>query len=147
MRNWSDSETQVIQKFKGLPFDQIFGGLPENEKRYKCHTCHYFFYEKDLLGTDKHCPVCGEVFNNLAPMCPLDHNSCHDEVIATIAYCPLCGKAVCPACGTHDVVQISRVTGYLQAVEGFNAAKKQELKDRTRYSTDGAVASIGISMS
>jgi anaerobic ribonucleoside-triphosphate reductase len=68
-------------------------------------------------------------------------------VIATIAYCPLCGKAVCPACGTHDVVQISRVTGYLQAVEGFNAAKKQELKDRTRYSTDGAVASIGISMS
>jgi anaerobic ribonucleoside-triphosphate reductase len=31
------------------------------------------------------------------------------------------------------VVQISRVTGYLQEVSGWNAGKQQELKDRARY--------------
>ena len=36
--------------------------------------------------------------------------------------------------GSHDVVQISRVTGYLQDVSGWNAGKQQELKDRVRYS-------------
>ena len=46
----------------------------------------------------------------------------------------LCGKPVCPECGSHDVVQVSRVTGYLQDVSGWNAGKQQELKDRTRYS-------------
>jgi anaerobic ribonucleoside-triphosphate reductase len=43
-------------------------------------------------------------------------------------------KAVCPECGSHDVTQISRVTGYLQDVSGWNASKQQELKDRMRYS-------------
>jgi len=28
---------------------------------------------------------------------------------------------------------MSRVTGYMQAVSGWNEAKKQELKDRKRY--------------
>ncbi|MBP8676317.1 MAG: oxidoreductase, partial [Methanoculleus sp.] len=37
-------------------------------------------------------------------------------------------------CGSHDVMQISRVTGYLQDVAGWNAGKQQELKDRVRYS-------------
>ncbi|MCK4458686.1 MAG: hypothetical protein KAU52_03060 [Methanosarcinales archaeon] len=32
-----------------------------------------------------------------------------------------------------NVEQLSRVTGYLQAVSGWNAAKKQELEDRKRY--------------
>jgi anaerobic ribonucleoside-triphosphate reductase len=31
-------------------------------------------------------------------------------------------------------VQVSRVTGYLQDVSGWNAGKRQELKDRMRYS-------------
>ena len=38
-----------------------------------------------------------------------------------------------PGCGSHDVTQISRVTGYLQEVSGWNAGKQQELKDRQRY--------------
>jgi anaerobic ribonucleoside-triphosphate reductase len=67
-------------------------------------------------------------------MCPLDHCHCTHEIISGIEYCPLCGKAVCPECGSHDVTQISRVTGYLQDVSGWNASKQQELKDRMRYS-------------
>ncbi len=54
-------------------------------------------------------------------------------VIATILTCPVCGRAACPVCGSHNVEQISRVTGYVQAVSGWNAAKKQELLDRQRY--------------
>jgi ribonucleoside-triphosphate reductase len=39
----------------------------------------------------------------------------------------------CPNCGSKDVDHISRITGYLQAVSGWNSAKRQELKDRQRY--------------
>lgn len=39
----------------------------------------------------------------------------------------------CENCGSDHVEQLSRVTGYLQAVGGWNEAKKQELKDRYRY--------------
>ena len=39
----------------------------------------------------------------------------------------------CPSCGSDDVDHISRITGYLQAVSGWNSAKRQELKDRKRY--------------
>ncbi|MGV8088917.1 MAG: anaerobic ribonucleoside-triphosphate reductase [Methanothrix sp.] len=39
----------------------------------------------------------------------------------------------CPNCGSENVDHISRITGYLQAVSGWNSAKRQELKDRKRY--------------
>lgn len=39
----------------------------------------------------------------------------------------------CPNCGSENVDHLSRVTGYIQAVNGWNAAKKQELVDRQRY--------------
>ncbi|NLH22006.1 MAG: anaerobic ribonucleoside-triphosphate reductase [Methanothrix sp.] len=42
-------------------------------------------------------------------------------------------KDRCPSCGSEDVDHISRITGYLQAVSGWNSAKRQELKDRKRY--------------
>jgi len=38
----------------------------------------------------------------------------------------------CSRCGSQNVDHISRITGYLSAVSGWNAAKKQELKDRSR---------------
>ena len=41
-------------------------------------------------------------------------------------------KTVCPFCMTSSVEHYSRITGYYQAVSGWNAAKKQELKDRFR---------------
>lgn len=110
---------KIAERYKGL------NGIPEKERKYKCHTCH------SVVG-ESPCPVCGEI--HLESMCPLDHCNCGHEIISGIEYCPLCGQAVCPECGSHDVVQISRVTGYLQDVSGWNAAKQQELKDRTRYS-------------
>jgi ribonucleoside-triphosphate reductase len=42
----------------------------------------------------------------------------------------------CPNCGSSNVEHLSRVTGYIQAVSGWNEAKKQELEDRKRYSSD-----------
>ena len=43
-------------------------------------------------------------------------------------------KETCPNCGSTNVEHLSRVTGYIQSVSGWNAAKKQELADRMRYS-------------
>ncbi|PHP45711.1 anaerobic ribonucleoside-triphosphate reductase [Methanosarcinales archaeon ex4572_44] len=45
-------------------------------------------------------------------------------------------KDRCPNCGSENVEQMSRVTGYMQAVSGWNEAKKQELKDRKRYNAN-----------
>jgi len=42
-------------------------------------------------------------------------------------------KDNCPNCDSSEVDHISRITGYLQAVSGWNSAKRQELKDRKRY--------------
>jgi DNA-directed RNA polymerase subunit RPC12/RpoP len=116
--------------------------VPPGERHYKCPTCHVTFpYPKELKCPDEiKCPNCGET--KVTIMCPLDHNHCSHSVITTIAYCPLCGQAKCPECGSHDVVQISRVTGYLQDVSGWNAGKQQELKDRVRVK-DGELAEAG----
>jgi anaerobic ribonucleoside-triphosphate reductase len=98
------------------------------KERYKCYTCH------TVVGVDidEPCPLCGEKFKHLVKMCPRDHCNCTHEVMTALAYCPDCGAAMCPECGSHDVAQISRVTGYLQDVAGWNPAKRQELKDRHR---------------
>lgn len=42
----------------------------------------------------------------------------------------------CPNCGSSNVEHLSRVTGYIQAVSGWNEGKKQELIDRKRYAVD-----------
>lgn len=49
------------------------------------------------------------------------------------AKCPVCGNYVCPECMNHAADVMSRVTGYLQVVSGWNVAKKQEFEDRKRY--------------
>lgn len=101
----------------------------ETEKqRYKCHTCHTIV----CVNKDEPCPLCNESFNHLIKMCPNDNCTCTHEITMALAYCPICNEAMCPICGCHDVAQISRVTGYLQDVGGWNIAKRQELKDRQR---------------
>jgi anaerobic ribonucleoside-triphosphate reductase len=55
-----------------------------------------------------------------------------------LTICGDCGKVTspifeqCPYCGSNNVEWWSRVTGYYQAVSGWNTAKKQELMDRYR---------------
>ena len=39
----------------------------------------------------------------------------------------------CVACGSNNIEGFSRITGYVQAISGWNAAKLEELKDRRRY--------------
>ena len=115
---WTADQRKIAEKFKHLE------DIPSAERRYKCHTCH-------LIVDEAPCPKCGE--EHLEIMCPLDHCHCSHEILSGIDYCPLCHAAACPECGSHDDVQISRVTGYLQDVSGWNAGKQQELKDRVRY--------------
>lgn len=115
---WSEYQQGIIQKYSSKE------DIPTDERRYKCHTCH-------MIVDENPCPVCGDT--HLEIMCPLDTVDCSHEICGTIEYCPICGEAICPECGSHDVVQISRVTGYLQDVSGWNAGKQQELKDRRRY--------------
>lgn len=64
---------------------------------------------------------------------------CH-ATVSGIAYCPSCGAPMCPICHRHNVTQLSRVTGYISDASGWNAAKKQELKDRTRYNLSKKVS-------
>ncbi|KAF1078985.1 hypothetical protein MKMG_00128 [Methanogenium sp. MK-MG] len=116
--NWTPEQLSLKKKYPTLE------DIPVEERRYKCHTCHHV--------VDEHpCPCCGET--ELEIMCPLDHCHCSHNITETIEYCPLCGKPVCPECGSHDVSQVSRVTGYLADVSGWNQGKQQELKDRSRY--------------
>lgn len=81
----------------------------------------------------------GVSYEGIEPeQCPVHRFSvecgrCYSSV-GKVAYCPVCGNAYCPACGNHHVLQLSRITGYIQDVSGWNAAKRQELKDRKRYS-------------
>jgi len=39
----------------------------------------------------------------------------------------------CPRCGSTDIDWFSRITGYYQNVEGWNAAKREELRRRHRH--------------
>lgn len=81
--------------------------------------------------------------------CPINqwvifnHKKCPRQMVPNTMNCPLCGKPCCPDCYIHTVDQLSRVTGYLQAVSGWNAAKKQEFVDRTRYDLGASQAPQG----
>lgn len=58
---------------------------------------------------------------------------CSREMVPNTETCQICGSPVCPDCLNHNVEQLSRVTGYLSTVSGWNEAKKQEFKDREHY--------------
>lgn len=113
---------EELKQFIGL---KDLNKLPEKYKRYKCPVCHGagFF--------TKQCPDCGNEMTEL--MCPLDHCECSHPITETLAYCPICDAPICPVCGSHDVFQLSRVTGYIQDVGGWGEGKKAELRDRYRY--------------
>jgi len=58
---------------------------------------------------------------------------CSGDTIPNTAKCPICGNYECPDCHSHKVNVLSRVTGYMQVVSGWNSAKKEEFENRTRY--------------
>lgn len=58
---------------------------------------------------------------------------CAREIVPNTKDCPVCGHPMCPDCYNHCVDQLSRVTGYLATVSGWNESKKQEFLDRQRY--------------
>lgn len=58
---------------------------------------------------------------------------CNKEMVLGTEECLVCGNSMCPDCMNHKVEIISRVTGYLSTVSSWNAAKKQEFKDRQKY--------------
>lgn len=104
--------------------------------KYKCNICHLFFSSGEHI-VDGKCPECGSL---VVKACENDHIcTCSQDIQEGIHYCS-CGAMICK-CGSHNVDGISRVTGYLNAVSGFNNGKRAELIDRTRYNLLGAVVS------
>jgi rRNA maturation protein Nop10 len=75
---------------------------------YRCYTCYSMFY----IGEEKVCPKCGE--KHIEKMCKDDPGecTCAHEVHESIKICDTCNKPMCPECGSHSVVAISRVTGF-----------------------------------
>ncbi len=117
------------------------------EIRYKCNHCKIVI--PATLLVDGACPECRSGLA-LVEMCPNDHTNCGHDVVDTIAYCELCGEAMCPMCKSHDVSQTSRITGLnigkfiagahrdLSDVGGWNQGKRAELADRHRV-TNGEI--------
>jgi predicted RNA-binding Zn-ribbon protein involved in translation (DUF1610 family) len=103
---------------------------PVEMKRWKCHTCYTVLNDNQLI--DNKCPQCGEP--HLAPMCKLDNIHCSHNMVSGLKYCPDCGQPICPVegCFSHDVFQLSRVTGYLGNIQSYNQGKRAEVRDRTR---------------
>ena len=97
--------------------------------RYKCNLC-FVVMSEEQRNEDGNCPLCGEPVQEMCSMGPV---RCDHDIVEGVAFCDKCGAPMCPVCGCHNVSQISRVTGYLSDVAGWNAAKQQELRDRTRY--------------
>jgi hypothetical protein len=123
-----EEKNEIIKKYAAIGTignRDILKAIPLQERRYKCHTCH------NIVDTNP-CPNCNET--SLEILCPLDHCYCtHTDAMGTVKLCPLCGEVICPECGTHDVVVVSRVTGYLSDVSGWNRGKRAEFEDRVRY--------------
>jgi DNA-directed RNA polymerase subunit RPC12/RpoP len=128
---------------------EMLRSLPENKTMYKCMHCNYIFDTSQggyanilmILRGHAYCPRCG--MKNPELMCKIDaysvvlkiqgKNCRKGEVIAGTDLCPVCNRPMCPKCYNHSVVSLSRVTGYIQDVSGWNNGKRQELKDRQRY--------------
>jgi len=130
MVKWTSNQKSQLVRFQTeSPSEEILKTIPENERFYKCSTCHQVFPSNDQVIKGV-CPDCSS--ETLFIMCPVDHCDCNHTIVEGIDTCPICGAYVCPECGSHDVIPNSRVTGYLSPVNNWNASKQQELRDRKR---------------
>jgi len=99
---------------------------------YKCQKCF-------TISDTPTCKTCGNINTN--KMCENDNIEAYikgksfwcDHKAYEIKFCPICGEPICPKCECHDVSQVSRVTGYLSNVNGWNSGKIEELKQRKHY--------------
>jgi len=94
------------------------------------------FLPEGALNSMMTCPQCNQG-DMVKEMCPNDVAICIHDIVDGIAYCEKCGEPMCPICKSHDVSCVSRITGYLSDVAGWNAGKAQELKDRHRVDING----------
>jgi len=105
----------------------------------KCLDCFLGYFPDE----NETCPDCGS--SNLELHCEKDV-PCHCalQIHETVKICDVCGEPVCPECGCHDVVAISRITGYMSELGGWGLGKRQEFIDRQRYSIgeDGQMEGI-----
>ena len=93
-------------------------------------NCFLGYIDEEYAKEGK-CPECGST--NLEKHCELDRPCrCGVAVHETITLCPKCDQPMCPECGCHDVVGISRITGYMSEYGGWINSKKAEFKDRQR---------------
>jgi len=120
--------TRMGEAFLEIAKDDGVVDTPIYKQRYKCPICYKIVEELP-------CPECG--YTCPLPMCREDHVcTCLMPISEKIRFCEVCGSAICP-CGSHDVEVHTRITGYINALSGFNAGKAQEVKDRVRNVTDG----------
>lgn len=150
MSNIEDTNTSMVSNVREEKYN-FLRSLPENRTLHKCGKCHYVFDISHggqlniltILRTRSYvyCPNCLERDSEL--ICKVDAYSiflklkgkkCRTgEIIAGADICPVCNRSLCPQCMNHNVIALSRVTGYMSDIGGWNHAKRQELLDRQRY--------------
>lgn len=101
--------------------------LPKQQFIDRCLVWLDKFNEGKQLKIDnpKKCPLSVWVEYN--------HRACCKNLVGGIVNCPICSQPMCPDCSNHGVTQLSRVTGYMGDIAGFNAGKRQELLERKRH--------------
>ena len=101
--------------------------LPKQQFIDRCKAWLDEFNDGNQLNIDNpvKCPIHIWVVYN--------HKACGKDLVPNITNCEICGQPMCPDCSNHGVTQLSRVTGYMGDVAGWNAGKKQELKERQHY--------------
>lgn len=111
---------------KSITFDEMMA-LSKRDFIKRCRVWMKEFNDGKQIKIDDigKCPV--------AVYVAVNDLKCHREQVPLTGTCFMCGKPICPDCMNHVVEQVSRVTGYLSSVSGWNAAKRQEFLDRERY--------------
>ena len=143
-------QTHRVQNYKEDKYE-FLRNLPENDSIYHCSHCRYIFNINHEGMTNiltilnskwvAFCPECHQ--NDSECICKVDvhaiklrlqNKKCiSGDMVSGAELCPVCSKAICPTCFNHSVIALSRVTGYVQSLDGWNKGKQQEFKDRQRY--------------
>jgi hypothetical protein len=81
------------------------------EDRFKCFNCFLIFRKWEMIEDE--CPEC-HTSHLIKKMCENDSGvcTCLNDVKDTISICPKCNEPMCPNDNSHDVVGLSRVTGF-----------------------------------